>query len=204
MDAVTHPPAPVNEPTLTYAPGTTEREQLLAEIAQQESRELELTATIGGEKVRGSGAEVPVVQPHDHGHVLGVLRGTGKAQARSAIAAAKQAAPAWAALDFDDRAAVILKAADLLAGPWRQRLNAATLLGQSKTAFQAEIDAACELIDFWRFNVHFARQVLAEQPIANASGSGTARTTAPWRASSTPSRPSTSPPSPATCPPRPH
>ncbi|QIK65600.1 L-glutamate gamma-semialdehyde dehydrogenase [Nocardioides sp. HDW12B] len=170
MDAVTHPPAPVNEPTLTYAPGTIEREQLLAEIARQESRELELTATIGGEKVRGSGAEVPVVQPHDHGHVLGVLKGTSAAQTRTAIAAAKQAAPGWAALSFDDRAAVILKAADLLAGPWRQRLNAATLLGQSKTAFQAEIDAACELIDFWRFNVHFARQVLAEQPIANASG----------------------------------
>lgn len=170
MDAVTHPPAPVNEPTLTYAPGTPEREQLLAEIAQQESRELDLTATIGGEKVRGSGAEVPVVQPHDHGHVLGVLKGTGKAQAKAAVAAAAEAAPAWAALDFDDRAAVILKAADLLAGPWRQRLNAATMLGQSKTAFQAEIDAACELIDFWRFNVHFARQVLAEQPIANAGG----------------------------------
>ncbi len=170
MDAVTHPPAPVNEPTLTYAPGTPEREQLLAEIAQQESRQLDLTATIGGEKVRGSGAEVPVVQPHDHAHVLGVLKGTGKAQARAAVAAAAEAAPAWAALDFDDRAAVILKAADLLAGPWRQRLNAATVLGQSKTAFQAEIDAACELVDFWRFNVHFARQVLAEQPIANAAG----------------------------------
>ncbi len=90
--------------------------------------------------------------------------------AEAAIKAAKDAAPGWRALSFDDRAAVILKAADLLAGPWRQRLNAATMLGQSKTAFQAEIDAACELIDFWRFNVHFARQILAEQPIANSPG----------------------------------
>jgi 1-pyrroline-5-carboxylate dehydrogenase len=170
MDAVTHPPQPVNEPNLTYAPGTAEREQLLGEIAQQESRELDLTATIGGEQVKGSGPEIPVVQPHDHGHVLGVMKGAGKAEARAAIAAAREAAPGWAALSFDDRAAVILKAADLLAGPWRQRLNAATMLGQSKTAFQAEIDAACELIDFWRFNVHFARQLLTEQPPANARG----------------------------------
>ena len=118
----------------------------------------------------GGGAEVPVVQPHDHAHVLGRFKASTKADARAAVAAAADAAPGWAAMDFDDRAAVILKAAELLAGPWRQRLNAATMLGQSKTAFQAEIDAACELIDFWRFNVHFARQILAEQPIANSPG----------------------------------
>jgi 1-pyrroline-5-carboxylate dehydrogenase len=118
----------------------------------------------------GGGAEVPVVQPHDHGHVLGVLKSSTQADAKAAIAAAKEAAPAWRALSFDDRAAVLLKAADLLAGPWRQRINAATMLGQSKTAFQAEIDSACELIDFWRFNAYFASQILAEQPMANSRG----------------------------------
>jgi 1-pyrroline-5-carboxylate dehydrogenase len=170
MDAITHPPAPVNEPNLTYAPGTPERAELEKELARQEGTEVELTAAIGGERRLGGGAEVAVVQPHDHSHVLGRFRGSTKADARAAVAAAADAAPGWAAMDFDDRAAVLLKAADLLAGPWRQRLNAATMLGQSKTAFQAEIDAACELIDFWRFNVHFARQILAEQPIANARG----------------------------------
>ena len=105
-------------------------------------------------------------------------------------------------MSFDDRAAVLLKAADLLAGPWRATLNAATMLGQSKTAIQAEIDSACELIDFWRFNVAFARQIYAEQPISVARASGTAPTTGRSRASSTRSRRSTSPRSPATCRPR--
>jgi 1-pyrroline-5-carboxylate dehydrogenase len=170
MDAITSPPAPVNEPNLTYAPGSPERAALEVELVRQESQQLELTATIGGRKVSGSGPEIPVVQPHDHQHVLGTMRSAGQNDARAAVEAAKEAAPDWAALDFDDRAAVLLRAAELLAGPWRQRLNAATMLGQSKTCFQAEIDAACELIDFWRFNVHFARQILAEQPIANSPG----------------------------------
>ena len=170
MDAVTHPPLPVNEPNLTYAPGSPERAALEVELARQEGEQRELSATIGGRKVTGGGAEHQVVQPHDHGHVLGVLHGASQDDAKAAIEAAREAAPGWAALDFDDRAAVLLKAADLLAGPWRQRLNAATMLGQSKTAFQAEIDAACELIDFWRFNVHFARTILAEQPVANSPG----------------------------------
>jgi 1-pyrroline-5-carboxylate dehydrogenase len=170
MDAITHPPAPVNEPNLTYAPGSPERAALELELKRQEDQQLDLTATIGGTKKMGGGAEMPVVQPHDHGHVLGVLKNSTQADARAAVAAARAAAPGWAALSFDDRAAVLLKAADLLAGPWRQRLNAATMLGQSKTAFQAEIDSACELIDFWRFNVHFARGILADQPIANSRG----------------------------------
>jgi 1-pyrroline-5-carboxylate dehydrogenase len=170
MDAMTNSPAPVNEPNLTYAPGTPERAELELELKRQKDRKLELTATIGGEKRMGGGAEVPVVQPHDHQHVLGVLRGSTKADAEAAIAAARAAAPGWRALSLDDRAAILLKAADLLAGPWRQRLNAATMLGQSKTAFQAEIDAACELIDFWRFNVHYAKQIVADQPIANSRG----------------------------------
>ncbi len=170
MDAITHPPAPINEPNLTYAPGSPERAALELELKRQEDRTLDLTATIGGKKKMGGGAETKVVQPHDHGHVLGVLKNSSQADARAAIAAAQDAAPGWRALSFDDRAAILLKAADLLAGPWRQRLNAATMLGQSKTAFQAEIDAACELIDFWRFNVHFARTILADQPIANSRG----------------------------------
>ena len=170
MDAITHPPAPVNEPNLSYAPGSPERAELEKELVRQESTEVELTAAIGGVRRLGGGAEVPVVQPHDHSHVLGRFRASTQADAKAAVEAAAEAAPGWAAMDFDDRAAVLLKAAELLAGPWRQRLNAATMLGQSKTAFQAEIDAACELIDFWRFNVHFARQILAEQPIANSRG----------------------------------
>jgi 1-pyrroline-5-carboxylate dehydrogenase len=170
MDAITSPPAPVNEPNLTYAPGSPERAALEIELKRQADQQVELTATIGGRKKMGGGPETAVVAPHDHGHVLGVLKGSTQADTRAAIAAAQQAAPQWRSMSFDDRAAVLLRAADLLAGPWRQRLNAATMLGQSKTAFQAEIDSACELIDFWRFNVHYARQILAEQPVANSRG----------------------------------
>ncbi|MGN6129087.1 MAG: L-glutamate gamma-semialdehyde dehydrogenase [Nocardioidaceae bacterium] len=170
MDAHTHAPAPVNEPNLTYAPGSPERAALELELQRQENQQVDLTATIGGARRSGGGAEIPVVQPHDHQHVLGVLRNSTQDDAKAAIAAAQEAAPGWRALSLDDRGAILLKAADLLAGPWRQRLNAATMLGQSKTSFQAEIDSACELIDFWRFNVHYAKQILAEQPIANSRG----------------------------------
>ncbi|MCR6030656.1 L-glutamate gamma-semialdehyde dehydrogenase [Nocardioides sp. zg-579] len=170
MDAITTPPAPTNEPNLTYAPGTPERDALLAEVAVLEKDRAELPAYIGGEWRPAGGAEIEVVQPHDHQHVLGVTRGSTTADAEAAIEAAGAAAPGWRDLPFDERAAVLLRAADLLAGPWRQRLNAATMLGQSKTAFQAEIDAACELIDFWRFNVHYAAQILRDQPIANSPG----------------------------------
>jgi 1-pyrroline-5-carboxylate dehydrogenase len=170
MDAITNAPAPVNEPNLGYAPGSPERATLESELKNQEAQQVELTATIGGRKKMGGGAEIPVVQPHDHEHVLGVMKNATQADARAAVTAAREAAPAWQALPFDERAAVLLKAADLLAGPWRQRVNAATMLGQSKTAWQAEIDSACELIDFWRFNVHYARQILAEQPVTNSRG----------------------------------
>ncbi|MEO7351121.1 MAG: aldehyde dehydrogenase family protein, partial [Marmoricola sp.] len=170
MDAITTPPAPINEPTLNYTPGSPERSAIEAELARLAASPLDLTATIGGKKKMGGGAETPVVQPHDHASVLGVLKNSTKRDAQAAVKAASDAAPGWRAMSFDDRAAIILKAADLLAGPWRARLNAATMLGQSKTAWQAEIDAACELIDFWRFNVHYARGILAEQPIANSPG----------------------------------
>jgi 1-pyrroline-5-carboxylate dehydrogenase len=168
MDAVTQVPAPVNEPTRMYEPGSAHRTSLQAELQRQlDAGPVDLPQRIGGAWVPAGGGAIEVVQPHAHAHVLGVTGESTADDARSAIAAAKQAAPAWRDMDFDDRAAIVLKAADLLAGPWRDRLNAATMLGQSKTAYQAEIDSACELIDFWRFNVHFARQLLAEQPISS-------------------------------------
>ncbi|HEU4812567.1 MAG TPA: L-glutamate gamma-semialdehyde dehydrogenase [Nocardioides sp.] len=170
MDAITTPPAPTNEPNLTYAPGTPEREALVVEIDKLERKQHDLKAHIGGKKKAGGGEEIQVVQPHDHQHVLGTLKNSTEADAKAAVKAAQDAAPGWRNLDFDERAAILLKAADLLAGPWRQRINAATMLGQSKTAFQAEIDSACELIDFWRYNVHYARGILTDQPIANSPG----------------------------------
>jgi 1-pyrroline-5-carboxylate dehydrogenase len=170
MDAITFPPAPINEPNLTYAPGSPERGALLVELEKLERREKDLKAHIGGRRKAGGGEEMTVVQPHDHQHVLGRFKAATQADAQAAIKAAANAAHDWRNLPMDERCAVLLKAADLLAGPWRQRINAATMLGQSKTAFQAEIDSACELIDFWRFNVHYAKQILTDQPIANSPG----------------------------------
>jgi 1-pyrroline-5-carboxylate dehydrogenase len=170
MDAVTAVPVPINEPVRDYAPGSPERADVEAALADLAAHRLDLPCTIGGRSAPGGGDPHDVVQPHARHHVLGTLRGATADDATAAVGAARAAAPGWRDLSFDDRAAIFLKAAALLAGPWRQTLNAATMLGQSKTVYQAEIDAACELVDFWRFNVHFARQVLAEQPPANASG----------------------------------
>ncbi|KQS66108.1 L-glutamate gamma-semialdehyde dehydrogenase [Modestobacter sp. Leaf380] len=167
MDGITQVPAPRNETVLEYAPGSPERAALQAELARLAAAPQELTATIGGVQRMAGGAAFDVVAPHAHAQVLGTSAHSTAADATDAVAAAKAAAPGWAELSQDDRAAVFLKAADLLAGPWRQTLNAATVLGQSKTAHQAEIDSACELADFWRFNVHFARQVHAEQPVSS-------------------------------------
>ncbi|WP_436774482.1 L-glutamate gamma-semialdehyde dehydrogenase [Yinghuangia sp. YIM S09857] len=167
MDAVTQVPAPVNEPVRTYAPGSPERARIEAELKRQAGTRVELTQTIGGVRSTGRGARTEVVQPHHHRAVLGEFAASTQDDARAAVAAAKAAAPGWQALSFDDRAAVLLRAAELLAGPWRERIAAATMLGQSKTVQQAEIDSPCELVDFWRFNVHFARQILAEQPISS-------------------------------------
>jgi 1-pyrroline-5-carboxylate dehydrogenase len=164
MDAVTRVPAPRNEPVLTYAPGSAERAALEARLPELADQGLELASTIGGRQRMAAGEKFEVVQPHRHAAVLGTSAHATHADAEEAVRCARDAAAGWAELSFDDRAAVFLRAADLLAGPWRQTLNAATMLGQSKTAYQAEIDAACELIDFWRFNVHFARQIMAEQP----------------------------------------
>ncbi|OZM70323.1 1-pyrroline-5-carboxylate dehydrogenase [Amycolatopsis antarctica] len=167
MESITQPPAPRNEPVRDYAPGSAERASLQAKLAELAGERFELTSTIDGEQRLGGGPEIDVVQPHDHGHVLGTMRGATRADAKDAVAAALGAAKTWRELPFDERAAIILRAADLLSGPWRDTINAATMLGQSKTAIQAEIDSACELADFWRFNVHFARQIHAEQPMSS-------------------------------------
>ncbi|MEV6314587.1 L-glutamate gamma-semialdehyde dehydrogenase [Streptomyces sp. NPDC051776] len=170
MDAVTQVPAPVNEPVHTYAPGSPERARLEKRLKELAGNQRELPMTIGGTKRMGGGERFDVVQPHNHASKLGTYANATHQDAQDAIDAALAAAPAWRALSFDDRAAIILRAAELLSGPWRETLAAATMLGQGKTAQQAEIDTPCELIDFWRFNVHFARQILAEQPVANAKG----------------------------------
>ncbi|WP_055482965.1 L-glutamate gamma-semialdehyde dehydrogenase [Sphaerimonospora mesophila] len=167
MDAITNVPLPVNEPVYGYAPGSAERAALEARVKELGETRLDLTMTIGGERRMAGGAPIDVVQPHNHAAVLGTTADATAADVRAAIDTALAAAPAWRALPFEERAAVFLKAADLLAGPWRATINASTMLGQSKSVQQAEIDAACELIDFFRFNVSFARQLLAEQPASS-------------------------------------
>ncbi|MBV6756765.1 L-glutamate gamma-semialdehyde dehydrogenase [Rhodococcus opacus] len=167
MDAVTTTPQPVNEPVGSFAPGSAERARLQAKLAELGSNPTEIHHVIGGQHRRGNGPAIDVVQPHRHAAVLGTFTNADTRDIQDAVTAAAAAAPAWRALSFEDRAAVFLRAADLLSGPWRETLAAATMLGQSKTAYQAEIDTPCELIDFWRFNVHFARQILADQPISS-------------------------------------
>jgi 1-pyrroline-5-carboxylate dehydrogenase len=171
VDALTRTPSPQNEPVLSYGPGSPERIELEAALKELAGAgPIDLTCTIGGVSRPGSGAAIDVVQPHDHHAVLGVIRGAAESDAAAAIEAARAAAPGWRDLPYDERAAILLRAAELLTGPWRARLNAATMLGQSKTAVQAEVDAACELADFWRFNVAYGHRLLAEQPV---SGAGT-------------------------------
>ncbi|MFC4007405.1 L-glutamate gamma-semialdehyde dehydrogenase [Nonomuraea purpurea] len=167
MDAISNVPVPANERIYGYAPGSAERAALEDRVKELTGASLELTMTIGGEQRLGGGTPIDVVQPHNHASVLGRANDATAQDVRDAVAAALEAAPAWRALSFDERAAIFLKAADLLAGPWRATLNAATVLGQSKSVQQAEIDAACELIDFLRFNVAYARQLYAEQPISS-------------------------------------
>ncbi|MGI5128889.1 L-glutamate gamma-semialdehyde dehydrogenase [Pseudonocardia sp. CA-107938] len=167
MDAITGTPAPRNETVLSYAPGSPERAELEAALVAVGGEQHELTVTIDGRQHMASGKRVDVVAPHDHGHVLGVTANASHEDAKAAVESALRAAPAWRDLPFDERAAVLLRAADLLTGPWRARINAATMLGQSKTCYQAEIDSACELADFWRFNVAFARQIHENQPASS-------------------------------------
>ena len=163
-----HVPVPVNETVLGYGPGSKERagiELALDRMAGEDP--VELTATIDGVSKPASGDPFDVTMPSDHSHVLGRAANATRADATEAIDAALAAAPGWADLGFEQRATVFLRAADLLAGPWRDTLNASTMLGQGKTVQQAEIDAACELIDFWRFNVAFARRIVEDQPISS-------------------------------------
>jgi 1-pyrroline-5-carboxylate dehydrogenase len=161
-------PAPVNEPVKSYAPGSPERAELKARLKSMAAERIEIPLRIGGQDVR-TGATVPAVMPHDHRHVLGEVHKASREHVEQAIAAARAAHAEWSSWAWEDRAAVILKAAELLATSWRATLNAATMLGQSKTAFQAEIDSACELIDFWRYNPWYAQQICDEQPLSDHS-----------------------------------
>ncbi len=156
-------PDPVNESVLSYAPGTRERAAVKTRIAEMSSEEIEIPILIGGKEVRTGDLGTQLI-PHKHGHVLAKWHKAGSAEVEQAIAAAGEARREWASWSFSERSGVFLRAADLLAGSWRNTVNAATMLNQSKTVHQAEIDAACELIDFWRFNLHFAETIYSDQP----------------------------------------
>ena len=163
-------PAPVNEPVLEYRPGSPERRALQAKLAELAGKEIEIPLVIGGKAVK-TGKLATCVMPHDHGHVLARYHQAGKAEVAAAIDAALEARKTWARMPWQDRAAIFKRAADLLATSWRSTLNASTMLGQSKNAFQAEIDAACELIDFFNFNVKYMESIYAEQPPHSPKGS---------------------------------
>src|SRR5882757_4889022 len=166
MDAITDVPLPINEPIHDYAPGSGERTRLKEQLGSLSADPIDLPHVIGGVHRMGGGERIDVVQPHRHAARLGTFTNAEHADASAAIEAAIAAKAGWEATPFDERAAVFLRAADLMAGPWREKIAAATMLGQSKTAYQAEIDSPCELVDFWRFNVAFARQILSQQPIS--------------------------------------
>jgi 1-pyrroline-5-carboxylate dehydrogenase len=159
-------PPPVNESFKSYAPGTPERASLKARLKSMAAETADMPLIIGGKEIR-TGDTVPSVMPHDHKHVLGTYHKATEAHVQQAIEAAAAARAEWSGWAFEDRAAVILKAAELLTTSWRDTINASTMLGQSKTVFQAEIDAAAELVDFWRFNVHYAQELLEEQPYSD-------------------------------------
>jgi 1-pyrroline-5-carboxylate dehydrogenase len=157
------PPKAVNEPVLSYAPGTPERAALRGKLASMAGQRIEIASIAGGKELR-TGSLAQAVMPHCHSHVLADVHMGGIEETRQAIQAAKCAWETWSRTSFEDRAAIFLRAAELLAGPWRGTINAATMLNQSKTAHQAEIDSACELADFWRFNVEYAARLYDEQP----------------------------------------
>ncbi|MEW6015504.1 MAG: L-glutamate gamma-semialdehyde dehydrogenase [Candidatus Zixiibacteriota bacterium] len=161
-------PVPSNEPVYSYAPGTTEREQLIKAIGELKKTKFDIPMVIGGKDIR-VGTPVKITAPHNHALELGQYYQGGKSEVQGAIEAALKARPLWAALPWEERAAIFLKAADLLAGPYRYIMNAATMLGHSKNVFQAEIDAVCELVDFFRFNVYYTQVIYDVQP-ENAKG----------------------------------
>jgi 1-pyrroline-5-carboxylate dehydrogenase len=158
-------PTPVNEPNLTYLPGSPERQELKARLKAMAAERVDIPIVIGGREIR-TGRTQTAVMPHDHRHVLADWHAADPEHVHEAIAAAQSAAREWASWRWEDRAAIFIRAAELLTTTWRQTLNAATMLGQSKVAFQAEIDSAAEMADFWRFNPHFAQQLYAEQPMS--------------------------------------
>jgi len=160
-------PQPVNEPNKTYAPGSPERVELKARLKSMAAEKVDIPLIIGGREIR-TGHTHKAVMPHSHGHVLAEYHTAGPEQIQQAIAASNAARRDWAAWPWEDRAAVLLRAAELLATNWRATMNAATMLGQSKTVFQAEIDGACEMIDFWRFNAYFAQELYHQQPFSGA------------------------------------
>ena len=159
-------PAPVNDPSRSYAPGTPDRAELKARLTSMAGERIDIPIAIGGKEIR-TGRKGQTVMPHDHGHVLADYHLADSDHVQQAIAAAAAARREWASWPWEDRAAVILRAAELLATTWRSTIVAATMLGQSKTAFQAEIDAASEMIDFWRFNAAFAQELYSEQPVSS-------------------------------------
>lgn len=159
-------PVAVNEPIKSYAPGSPERKELQAMLKELRSKEMDIPMYIGGEEVR-SNNKVRLAPPHDHQHTLGYFHKSDRSHIEKAITAALAAREKWAAMSWEMRASIFLKAAELIAGPYRARLNAATMLGQSKNAFQAEIDSACEIIDFLRFNVQYMTEIYTEQPISS-------------------------------------
>lgn len=159
-------PIPRNEPIISYAAGTKERALLKKELEEARSKQVDIPMYIGGEEVR-TGKKISISPPHDHKHILGHFYEGDKGHVEQAIAAAMAAKPLWANLNWEDRAAIFLKAADLIAGPYRHKINAATMLGQSKNAFQAEIDAACESIDFLRYNPYFMSEIYRDQPVSS-------------------------------------
>jgi 1-pyrroline-5-carboxylate dehydrogenase len=163
MSSIPSAPPPINEPVLSYAPGTSERKALKKELESQASERIEIPVVIAGREIR-TGDTAEAVMPHEHGHVLATWHRAGEAEVREAIQSSLEAQKNWASWGWEDRVAIFLRAAELLATTWRAKLNAATVLGQSKTAQQAEIDSACELIDFLRFNAHFAERLYSEQP----------------------------------------
>ena len=159
-------PPPVNDPIRSYAPGSPERASLKARLKAMAAETVDMPMFIGGKEIR-TGDTGTSVMPHDHQHVLATYHKATEKHVLQAIDAAAAARAEWSSWAFEDRAAVILKAAELLTTTWRDTINAATILGQSKTAFQAEVDAAAELVDFWRFNAHYAQELLDEQPLSD-------------------------------------
>ena len=159
-------PHPINETILGYAPGSPEKAALKAKLAELGGSVVDIPLVIGGKEVR-TGKTIDVTSPHDHRKVLAKVHQAGPAEVKAAVESAIEAQKWWQHTKWEDRASIFLKAADLLAGPYRSAVNGATMWGQSKTAHQAEIDAACELIDFWRFNVHYAERLYQEQPISD-------------------------------------